>query len=438
MVPTLNGNPHWTKPPFAYWMISAGMAVVGENAWGARMGGALASAIVAGCLALVGDQLWNRKTGTLAAIIWTTGLLPAAGTFTVSTDIYLAAAETIALCAFLLGWRLQKTNWFILMWGAFGIAFLTKGPPGLLPLAPILLFAYRLRLLRHLFIQAGPLIFIGIGFSWYAWAVLEHPGLIQYFIGVEVLDRVASNNVHNYQWYRAFTLYLPVLIFALGPWGIMALWKGIRTSSFANPRTLLKISPETFLVAAIGIPLVIFCVVKSKLPLYILPLAAPLALLTANFLSTKLQKETITWVAMLSLLFLWSIKIGSGQLHHKNDMQQLSEMVQPVLDEVDLETPLLAFRQTKLFGLQFYLKQPLVRVTDYDQRSDYPVEVYPIQEYLKSAEDPHLIVCRNGHLDGLRDDLKQAGWQAESIRDDKHWTLLELKKISPSLAHFKP
>ncbi|MCK4510708.1 glycosyltransferase, partial [bacterium] len=33
LVPRLDYEPHWTKPPLTYWALAGGMALLGENEW---------------------------------------------------------------------------------------------------------------------------------------------------------------------------------------------------------------------------------------------------------------------------------------------------------------------------------------------------------------------------------------------------------------------
>src|SRR2546426_12500833 len=51
LIPRLNGIPHFHKPPLAYWSAASGMALLGVNEWGARLGAALAAGVVIWCTA---------------------------------------------------------------------------------------------------------------------------------------------------------------------------------------------------------------------------------------------------------------------------------------------------------------------------------------------------------------------------------------------------
>ncbi|KPK99456.1 MAG: hypothetical protein AMK75_06425, partial [Planctomycetes bacterium SM23_65] len=42
LVPRLDYEPHWAKPPLTYWALAGGMMLLGENEWGVRLAPALA------------------------------------------------------------------------------------------------------------------------------------------------------------------------------------------------------------------------------------------------------------------------------------------------------------------------------------------------------------------------------------------------------------
>ena len=76
-------------------------------------------------------------------------------------------------------------SWLALMWAAFGLAFLTKGPPALLPLLAIVAFdLLRGARVRHrLFDIAGLALFVLRALPWYVAVISGNPGLLHYFIG---------------------------------------------------------------------------------------------------------------------------------------------------------------------------------------------------------------------------------------------------------------
>lgn len=290
---------HFTKPPMTTWAMAASMKLLGRNEWAIRLPMALAFVLTTLLVFQLG-KIFVPDRPWLPALIYLSAPFPYMAANTVNTDTLLAACETLAMfCYARARFGGGSARWVDAMWAAFGLAFLTKGPPGLLPLLAIVVFQWlhradRVRLLRPL----GLLAFALIGLSWYVAVVSLHPGLLQYFLGHEVVARVASDELDRHpQWYGAFQVYLPTLAFGLLPWLPMALWK-IRGSRprWANAEPTLR-----FLWLWFAIPLVIFCLARSRLPLYVLPLVAPACLLMARALATV----SFAGAGRKALLALW-------------------------------------------------------------------------------------------------------------------------------------
>ena len=61
--------------------------------------------------------------------------------------------------------------------------------------------------------------FLLIALPWYAFVAREHPGLVAYWFGTELRDRVlfgASNR--NGEWYGWLAVYVPTLLLGTLPW----------------------------------------------------------------------------------------------------------------------------------------------------------------------------------------------------------------------------
>src|SRR3546814_15958717 len=87
----------------------------------------------------------------------------------------------------------RTRRWRALMWTGFGLAFLAKGPPGLVPLLAVISFellapstdAQGRR--KPVFQWWSLPLFAAIAMPLYAVAVTRNPGLLHYFIGPDVL-----------------------------------------------------------------------------------------------------------------------------------------------------------------------------------------------------------------------------------------------------------
>lgn len=316
---------HWTKPPLTYWAIAASVGAFGMNPWAARMPVALA---YLGCIVLVwriGRRL-APDTAASAAFVYATMLLPWAASQLVTTDYLLTLCETLAMWAFVeaRSGRPHPGRWIALMWVGFALAFLTKGPPGLLPLLVMVLFD-RLSPGRHRVFDAfGIGLFVLLALPWFIAVMLNTPGLFEYLIGDEVVNRITTNEFgRNGEWYGWLAVYGPTLVVGTVPWTSCA-WRWVR----GFPATVAEwrrersphLLPGLLLGVWIALPLLVLCLSRSRLPLYVLPLMVPIALAVAMQREKEGRPRMPGWPAIA----LWSaallaVKLASAYWPtHKN------------------------------------------------------------------------------------------------------------------------
>ena len=318
---------HWTKPPLTYWAIASSIAAFGSNPFAARLPSAIAHLVCVLLVGLIGRRL-SPGAGPRAALTHATMLFPFGASQMITTDYVLTAMETLALWAFVEA-RFGPSRpraWLVLMWGAFGLAFLTKGPPGLLPLLPVLLFDLLTRgKERPVLVQPiGLLLFVAIAAPWYLAVTQKTPGLMGYFLGSEVVGRVATDEFKRHgEWYGWLAIYGPTLLIGTLPWW-RPLWRWLR----GLPAQLrawrggeARVAERAWLLPALWavVPLLIFCIARSRLPLYILPLFAPIALLaTLQSLRDSRALPRIAWVLGWGAAMM-ALKIASAHFPtHKN------------------------------------------------------------------------------------------------------------------------
>ena len=282
---------HWTKPPLTYWAIASSVAVFGPNPWAARLPAALSYLL---CVFLAWRIARRLRPGSedQAALVYATMLFTVGAAHLITTDYVLAACEALALWGFVearFGARHPRA-WIALMWAGFALAFMTKGPPGLLPLVAVL--AYDVATPgreRHRVLQlSGLVLFVLLALPWYVAVVLNNPGLFRYFIGDEVVNRVTTNEFGRHgQWYGWLTIYVPTLLVGALPW-TPALWRWARAlpaqlrAWWRDPARRAADAAWLLPTLWLLLPLLVFCISRSRLPLYILPLFVPLAVLVAQ------------------------------------------------------------------------------------------------------------------------------------------------------------
>lgn len=310
---------HWTKPPATYWAIAASFGAFGKSAGAARLPAALA------CLASVALAAWAARrlqpgTEALSALVFATMLLPFGAANIVTTDFLLTAFQGLAMVAWVesrFGESHAPGRWLLLMWAAFALAFLTKGPPALLPLLAVLAVEWLApapgRVRRRCW-PIGLLLFAALAVPWFVTVVLRHPGLLAYYLGTEIAERVAGAELDRHpEWYGWLLVYAPTLAVGTLPWTV-DLGRAVRrlvanARSWRDPAARLRDAPLLALAAWIGLPLLVFCFARSRMPLYLLPLFVPIALLVARERRERGHglpgwRPLTLWVALLLALRL--------------------------------------------------------------------------------------------------------------------------------------
>jgi len=378
MVPHLDGQPHWTKPPLTYWCIGAGVAAFGRNAWAARLYDAIVLVAATVMVASLGATLWDEITGLIAGMMFVTFPFVVVGANVVSPDMLLAGWELLAVVCF---WRATRSvdrrarqAWITGMWTAFGFAFLTKGPPGILPLGAILLYGIlerRRGTAPPLVTIPGLLLFLIVGLGWYLFSVARDPSLAGYFLGKEIWGRVATGMHHrNSQWFMPVVIFGPPLLLGAGAWLVTA----IRDARAAGGMRWLVRSASSraesrFLVIWLAFPLLVFCLSRSRLPLYVLPLAPAIALAFARLAvhaATPARALGRSWrIALVSAVVLVA---GKGVSAHLSSRQNML----PLAREIRARAPdrVTVVDHHELYGLQFYLDGELRRCRSTDIRGE--------------------------------------------------------------------
>lgn len=273
LVPRLHGVPHVAKPPLTYWSIAASLGLFGMNETAARLPAALAAIFAVFLTADLARRMYGRRGAPTAAWL----LASALGFFLMgrvqTTDMILAASVVAAMHG---AWRFRsaasrgtRLQFFL----ALAVGFLAKGPVAvaivLLGLIGAAVFERRRRPLGVVASLWGWGLFLLLALPWYLLMAAEIPGLIEHWLGYELVQRVTEGVKRNKPfWYFAVVLPLEVwpwtdLLLALVP----RIWRLRR-----RPR-------EAYLAGWISFPFLMFTLSQSKLPTYMVPLIPAAALL---------------------------------------------------------------------------------------------------------------------------------------------------------------
>jgi len=378
LVPQLDYRPSWTKPPLTCWTVAAGIRTLGPSEWGARLANGLTLPVLALVVAWMGTLLFGPAVGAVAGLVYATSLFPVLAASTISTDLLVSLWQALMAATYWQALRRRggpsEGRWLLALWGAAGLAFLTKGPPALVTLAAIL--AYQALARRRgwptvrLRWWPGLLLFALSGLTWYAVVVLSTPGLLRYYLEDEVFKRIATGyHNRNPEWYQPLIVFGLPLGLGLGAWlgtGRSALrgWRELAPPGEAGLLRHWWSRPESaFLLIWLVLPLVVFSLARSRLPFYVLPLFPVPVLLLARGLARAWQarpaRKALTTALAVALLLV-GVKALSARIASGSDALRLYTRL-----EADLgpDTPVVVVDESKLFGLQFYLDRPVVRAT---------------------------------------------------------------------------
>lgn len=321
---------HWTKPPLTYWAIAFSVAVLGSNPWAARLPAALAYLLCVWFAWRIARRLAPGSEDA-AAVIYATMLFTVGAAQLITTDYVLAACVGLAMWAFVEA-RFpprdaaapdvaahETRRWIALMWVGFALAFVAKGPAALLGLPAILLFDWLMPGRSHRALQLwGIVLFALLALPWYVAVTLGTPGLFEYFIGDEVVNRVTTNEFGRHgEWYGWIQIYLPTLLIGTLPWTPALLrWARALPATLRRwwhaPGARAADAPWLLLALWLLLSLLVFCLARSRLPLYLLPLFVQLAVVAAM----QRQREgrplphwrwLLAWAAVLVALRLATV-----------------------------------------------------------------------------------------------------------------------------------
>ncbi len=436
LVPSFNDDTvHFAKPPLTYWAVAGGMALLGRNEWGARLPNALAfAATVLVVLALAGRMMPGRAW--LPPLIYATSIFPFGASNIVTTDTLLTLWEALAVLGFV-AWRRGGEGPggsvpLMVMWGGFGLAFLTKGPPGLLPLLAIAVFVALTegpRGLPRLLSLSGIVLFSTIGFSWYMLVASTHPGLMTYFIHDEFFNRIASAAHHrNPEWYKPFLIYLPVMVFGTLPWSfplvraLGALPETVLSRSWWGGK--LKADPwPIFLVLWVAVPLLVFSLSRSRLPLYILPLFVPLSLVIGRIAGVSLQRGAAlyllaAWIVTLPFLKLAGSYFSPFARDSREMAREIAQTVRPLPREA------VFVDSGAYWGLKLYLHCEVEEVSTGARSGGKTPPEETLAEELSEREPGVLLIARGRDVPKVMADCQRLGVDARVLGGHKSWSFL--------------
>lgn len=286
--PHLLGLRYFEKPIAGYWMIAASQALFGENLFGVRFASALVTALSTLLVLLVARRMWSdpRRTWAAALLYGSFALIAGQAGYS-NLDPQFTLWVNLSLVSVWFAFDAATTRGRLSAWALLGVAcgmgFMTKGFLALLlPVIVSLPYAILHGRLRQL-LAYGPLAVLVAALVSLPWALMIHarePDFWNFFFWHEHIRRFAGDDAQHG---RPFWFFVPLLFATAMPWAVLiipALRRGF--TGLRDPRL-------GFLVLWFAMPFLFFSLAKGKLPTYIMPCFAPLALLMADSLADALQ-----------------------------------------------------------------------------------------------------------------------------------------------------
>jgi 4-amino-4-deoxy-L-arabinose transferase-like glycosyltransferase len=315
IVPTFNYELRVDKPALLYWLQMAAYRVHGIDEFAARVPSALAAFAAVFVAYALGRRMFGPMEGLLAGLILATSVAFCASAHFANPDALLNLCAISTLTLFWFDYARGARTWFWTAGLVAGFGVLAKGPVGVvLPGAVVLLFLFwekRLAILRDWRLLGGILLLALVAVPWYALVGVETKAdfligfLLKHNLGrfVEPMERHGGSPFY----------YFFVVLAGFGPWSVFLLstfWYGTGDRAREEGMTL---AANRFLWCWIGVYLVFFSLAGTKLPNYILPIYAPLALLMARFLERwRTGVMDVVWPVRVSLICLVLVGIATA------------------------------------------------------------------------------------------------------------------------------
>lgn len=421
---------HWTKPPLTYWAIATSVAAFGRDPWAARLPAALAYLLSAWLAWRIARRL-TPGAEDMAALAYATMLLPFGASGLITTDFLLAASETLAVWAFVearFGPGRRVAGWLVLMWVGFALAFLTKGPPALLPLLVMAIYGWLVPRERghRLFDSAGLAVFLLLALPWFVAVTVNNPGLLEYFIGDEVVNRVTTDKFGRHgQWYGWLVIYVPTLLLGTVPW-TADLWRWAKSlptalRAWRAPAVRDAQRADVLLALWLLLPLVVFCLARSRLPLYLLPLFVPLALLIAQRRKAD-GRGMPRWPRLLAWFgLLLALRLAAAWWPTHKDAGAWAEAIRdrapgPIHEVVFVE-------DMARYGLNLHLGAEIERIAlDPPPRQGYAERSFDqdLHSELTEREPGVVWIAKRERWDELQARIAALGYRTQALGPDYH------------------
>ena len=314
VTPVYHDKKRFAKPILFYWMVAASYKMFGVNLFSARLVSSLFASLCIPIVYIIARRLFDPKVALISALLLPGCYLHFQIARWAITDMAFNFFILSTFYFFIRGSQdeLNKEISFYFAYICMGIGFMIKGPIAIIiPALVIGGFIMSLRNweeLSQLRVGSGVMILAIIILPWFVTMLTIHGDEFKnHILGAELRDRIVHDTPFSLYYFGViFRYYLPwsfffiaALAVKIGPTSATPPSLSSTKSSFLLFSEKLKVwhgyitqkdnQPFLFSVIWVMWPLILFTLFRIEHSRYMLPVSAPIVMITAHFLSQLIE-----------------------------------------------------------------------------------------------------------------------------------------------------
>lgn len=304
IIPILNGEVRLNKPPLPYWCCAVMFKLFGVSEFSARLFPAMLGMLGILLIYDLARMLIGSRTALIAAGVWITSQFIVLEFRKTTADGYLAFFTLLAIW----GWARRDGKGWIVFYAALGLGILAKGPVIFITVAPAIiagLLRYRPTSNNWRWHVIGALISLSVASPWVLAVLRQTPNALELWKYDALESQEKSRPFYRY------LLSLPALAL---PWTPM--WIASLVLPFLHQKRKLR-TPwnrrRLFLLAWLGIGVLLFSIKPVKKDAYLLPLMPAMVLSIAEAIRIVLHfAKRWRFAGLPGILLIAQTVIGIG------------------------------------------------------------------------------------------------------------------------------
>ncbi len=317
LIPYFNGEPFLHKPPMSQWISLLGVFLFGFNEFGIRFFYAVLGLSMGILTYLLAREFTDKKTSLLAGIIMISSFQFIANARYATPEVPFSFFILLTIYLWYKGYKYKKKHLILLAFVSSSFAVLTKWPPGFIIPAGIiflyLLWKDRKELLNPIYYLGTLLVLILSGW-WFLYTYMNEKEKFLEMIYFENIKRLYGIQEDPF-YFHLLNIPVSFLPYSFIVYAGTFWWFKKRVKSI------------DFFALWFLLMLVVFSIVKMKLPTYMMPAYPAMSIITAEFLTKSEWKRT---KFLMSLFLFIILLVATGVLAYLSTFEILP-FILPIL-----------------------------------------------------------------------------------------------------------